>query len=101
MVSMYSMAQRDSEAGLLGQIFQLMNHHVSLYMYVSKCVRCCVSAFIKRGFLHQSDISLISDQAGDTDVISLHLPNTDSKVSTDGKQNVEGESFVVRIKERL
>lgn len=81
--------KRTCEAGLwaTGPHLQYMNHVV---FFVHVCVYVCPTLWsvpIKRGFA-------LSVTLGDTDVISHHLVN--SKVSTDGKQEVDGVGFVVQ-----
>lgn len=60
-----------------------------------KCHALCFCSY-KKKLSPQSDISLIWDQAGDTDVISLHLVNVTAKVSPHRKKMIEAGSFVQR-----
>lgn len=64
MLYLYSVAQKDWWNWFVGSgpDVQYMNHHMCVSLYVHY-----VSALIRRG------VSLFWDQAGDTDVISLHL----------------------------
>lgn len=60
-------------------------------MHLQSLGPLCVCCYKSRHSL-QSDISLIWDQAGDTDVFSLHPVN--SKVSPERKEDADAGSFV-------